>query len=303
MGTPEFAVPSLRVVHGELGVRAVVTVPDKPSGRGQNLTSSAVKDCALQLGIPILQPTSLRDSEFKTSLESLDPDIIVVVAFRILPREIYSLARVGAFNIHGSLLPKYRGAAPIQWAIINGEIESGVTSFLLNDKVDTGSIIDQRICTIPDGMTAGELYGQLKIEASTLSVQTCRTLIAGNVQTHNQSEELSSSAPKIFREMCEINLAQTARAVRNFIHGVNPNPGAWVVIDGHRIKLWRGHVSELKGTTGSFEISNSCVLLFAEDFAVEIDELQLEGKPRRTGAEFANGWRGAKTGIVGSPML
>jgi methionyl-tRNA formyltransferase len=161
MGTPEFALPSMLAIHHKYGIKAVVTLPDKPAGRGQNLRPTAVKVAALQHNIPVLTPQSLKDPSFIQELQNLQPDIIIVVAFKILPKSVYNIASIGTFNIHGSLLPKYRGAAPIQWSLIHGDTETGLTTFLLNDTVDTGNILLQKKYSIPENTSYGELYQQL----------------------------------------------------------------------------------------------------------------------------------------------
>ncbi|MBK9249189.1 MAG: methionyl-tRNA formyltransferase [Ignavibacteria bacterium] len=296
MGTPEFAVPSLQAIHQHFGVQAVVTVPDTPQGRGMKLTPSAMKIAALELGLPVLQPESLKSEEFRHEIESLKPDIIVVVAFRILPKSIYSLASLGAFNIHGSLLPKYRGAAPINWAIINGESESGVTSFLLNDKVDTGKILLKASTPITDGMTAGELYETLMPLGAELAVKTCDRLLKHTANPIPQEDEIATPAPKLIRENCVIDWTKPAGEVRNFILGVNPAPIAWTLWIGKRIKIYRATYSDAHINTGSWSIKGGQFLVGCGDAALSLTEIQPEGKPRMSVADFLRGYRGEMGG-------
>lgn len=296
MGTPEFAVPSLQAIHRQFGVQAVVTVPDTPQGRGMKLTPSAVKVAALELGLPVLQPESLKSEEFRQAIEALKPDIIVVVAFRILPKSIYSLASLGAFNIHGSLLPKYRGAAPINWAIINGESESGVTSFLLNDKVDTGKILLKASTPITDGMTAGELYATLIPLGAELAVETCDRLLNHTADPIPQNDDIATPAPKLFRENCDIDWTKSARDVRNFIHGINPAPVAWTLWNGKRFKIYRAQHISAQVPTGSWVIRDDQFIAGCGDATLSLLEIQPEGKPRMSAADFLRGYRGEMSG-------
>jgi methionyl-tRNA formyltransferase len=301
MGTPDFAVASLRAVHARFPVRAVVTVPDKPQGRGLTLQASPVKVAAQELGIgTILQPESLKEPAFAEELAALKPDIIVVVAFRILPREIYTLARLGAFNVHGSLLPKYRGAAPIHWTIVNGETESGVTAFLLADSVDTGAMLGRRTVAIPDGWTTGELHDALMPLAAELAVEICTILASdefanGTFQALQQDNTIATKAPKIFREMCRIDWNKPARKVRNFIHGMSPYPGAWTVLqDGKTLKILRCVYddSAAEGQVGAFTIEGAEWRVACQTGSVILEEVQPEGKRAMAVSEFLRGYRG-----------
>ena len=240
MGTADFGVPALTALHLRYGVHAVVTLPDAPVGRGRSLQPSAVKRAAEDLGIhTLLQPASLRDENFLSALRHLEPDIICVIAFRIIPRSVYSLARLGAFNVHGSLLPKYRGAAPVHHAIINGEKQSGVTSFLLNDVVDTGSVLLSASHDIADGTTAGELYAALMPLAATVAVDTVELLTRGEVQPLQQDESMATAAPKVWRDLSSIPWDKSCVRVQQFILGLSPQPCAWTMMDGERIKVYR----------------------------------------------------------------
>lgn len=300
MGTPDFAVASLEAIHRVYPVTAVVTTPDKPKGRGLKLQSSPVKAAAERLGITtILQPTSLKTPEFHQELASLQPDIIAVVAFRILPRAIYSLARLGAFNVHGSLLPRYRGAAPINWAIIKGETETGVTSFLLADVVDTGAMLDTRRIAIPDGMTAGELHDALMPLAAELAVETCSALLHGTAQGKPQNDEEATQAPKIFRDDCRIAWHDSVHNVRNTIHGLSPYPGAWTTMNNTVLKIFRADA--IAGTTlapGEFAIDSSSFVVGCADGALVLRSLQPEGKRALPVADFLRGYRGPERGML-----
>jgi len=297
MGTPEFAVPALRAVHEQFGVVGVVTVPDKPQGRGQSIKPSAVKEAALELGIEtILQPAKLKDPEFQTQLSDLRPDILCVIAFRILPREVYSLARLGAFNVHASLLPKFRGAAPINHAIIEGETETGVTSFLLNDVVDTGSLLMQKTIPIDDGTTVGELYAQLMPLAAACAVETCQALIDGTAIPQPQDDTHASPAPKVFRETAVIDWTQSRVRVRNHIHGHSPVPGAWTQWNGDVLKIFRASVVDDVCEPGTFRIVEDRFVAGCADGALQLDEIQLPGKKRMQAGDILRGYRGPTHG-------
>lgn len=292
MGTPEFAVPSLQAIHRKFGVSTVVTVPDKPQGRGMKLTPSAVKIAALEFGLPVLQPESLKSETFRSEIEALKPDIIVVIAFRILPASIYTLASLGAFNIHGSLLPKFRGAAPINWAIINGEKESGVTSFLLNDKVDTGKILLKRSCAITDSMTAGELYSALMPLSAELAVETCTLLSEGKAVPMQQDDTIATPAPKLFRDQCSIDWSKSAHDVRNFVRGVNPAPVAWVMWENKRLKVYSVELENGTLPAGTWKIDDGKFIVGCGDGnCIRMVEIQQEGKPKMSIDVFLRGYR------------
>lgn len=298
MGTPDFAVASLRAIHAQFPVKAVVTVPDKPKGRGLEVQPSAVKKAALELGITtILQPESLNDAVFQEELKALNPDIIAVVAFRILPREVYTAARLGAFNIHGSLLPKYRGAAPIHWAIMSGETESGVTSFLLADGVDTGAMLGRRTTPITDGMTTGELHDVLMLLGAELALETCQMLASGTAKPLPQNDSEATKAPKLFRENCHIDWNKSAHEVRNQIHGLSPHPGAWTTLpDGKMLKIMRCSLADHEGAAnlkvGEYRIESGEWLVGCLQGAVHLGEIQPEGKRVMAASDFLRGFRG-----------
>ncbi len=296
MGTPEFAVPSLEIlVNNAFTVSAVVTAPDKPRGRGQQLSFTPVKEAALKHQLPLLQPQSLKDPDFISRLTEVAPDLIVVVAFRILPREVYTIPRNGSFNLHASLLPKYRGAAPINWAIINGEKETGVTTFFLQDTVDTGSIILQKKTPITDAMTAGELYDRLsEIGASTV-LETVRMIEQGEINPNRQDDSLASPAPKIFKETCRIDWNSSSEEIRNFVRGLSPYPAAWTTLNGKGMKIFEVRNTEYriqKSESGAFTSHDGRRLFVkTKDDCLEIFDLQLEGKKRMPAEEFLRGYR------------
>lgn len=228
MGTPDFAVPSLDALVGAgLAPVAVVTVPDRPAGRGLALQPSAVKQAAERHGLPVLQPESLRDAAFVDALVALAPDVIAVVAFRILPPEVYGTARLGAFNLHGSLLPAYRGAAPIARALMDGVSETGVTTFLLRPSVDTGDVILRRATLVGPDETAGQVHDRLAALGADAVVDTVRRLAAGTVTPEPQDDTRASAAPKLSREVARIDWTQGARRVHDHVRALSPYPGAW----------------------------------------------------------------------------
>ena len=231
MGTPEFAVPSLRaLVAGGYNVVAVVTTPDKPAGRGQKLHQSDVKLAALELGLPVLQPEKLKAPEFVEAMRALEPDLGIVIAFRMLPEVIWAMPRFGTFNLHASLLPQYRGAAPINWAVINGETETGVTTFLLNHEIDKGAIIGQiRVPILPEDCV-GTLYDKLMHTGTSLVTQTVDSIAAGDIRPVEQmhiDQAALHPAPKIFKEDCLIDWTWDGRRIVNFVRGLSPYPAAW----------------------------------------------------------------------------
>jgi methionyl-tRNA formyltransferase len=297
MGTPEFAVPTLEMLNGHFEVKTVVTVPDKPKGRGKKVQSSDVKVKAIELGLPVLQPEKLKDNEFIESLKSFNPDIIAVLAFRILPEEVFGIAKIAAFNIHASLLPKYRGAAPINWSIINGEKFTGLTSFILEKKVDTGNILLQKSIAIPDGATAGDLHDLMMPEAAQMSIDTCNLLINGNYRLMPQDDSQASPAPKIFPDFCRIQWNQHAQTLRNFIHGLSPYPGAWTEWEGKRFKILRVEFSACgRGSPGEFSIEKDRMTVQCDKGIITLTEVQPSGKKPMIINDFLRGYRGDNKG-------
>jgi methionyl-tRNA formyltransferase len=293
MGTPDFAVPSLEIlVENKFNVVAVITAPDKPQGRGQKIVYSPVKESALRHNIPVLQPTNLKSPEFLEELKSYNANLQIVVAFRMLPEVVWSMPSLGTFNLHGSLLPQYRGAAPINWAIINGEKETGVTTFFLKHEIDTGSIIFQEKETIHDDDNVGTLYERLMTKGSALVLKTAKAIEAGNYPSIPQSGD-TKHAPKIFKETCEIKWDKPSESIRNFIRGLSPYPAAWTIIQGKTFKIFNASISK-KGnenkTPGEFETDNKNYLYFkATDGWISVDELQPEGKKRMSIQDFFRG--------------
>lgn len=297
MGTPEFAVPALRQLHAEFTVSTVVTIPDKPRGRGLTISPSEVKQAALDLGITdILQPEGLKDPFFAQQISERAADVICVIAFKILPRSVFSLSSKGTFNVHASLLPKFRGAAPINHAIIRGEQQTGVTSFLLNDKVDTGTVLLQRTCPVTDGMTAGDLYHALMPLAASCACDTTRGLLEGTLQPQPQDDTLATPAPKVYREHASIDWQQPRLEVRNFIHGYSPAPCAWSMWNGEMLKIYHASYSDADLQPGAWRMSETEFLVGCLDGAISIDELQIPGKRRMLAREMVAGYRGTREG-------
>lgn len=291
MGTPDFAVPSLEILarNGYTPV-AVVTGPDKPRGRGRRVSPTPVKEAAARLGIDtILQPESVRDPEFQAEIRALDADLIVVVAFRILPPEVYTAAKRGAFNLHGSLLPRYRGAAPINRAVMAGETETGVTTFFLRDSVDTGSIILRKSMPIGPDETAGEVHDRMMILGAEAVLETVRQIDAGTVEPRPQDDSLATSAPKIFREDGRIDWTRSAADIHNHIRGLSPYPGAWTHHNGTLIKLYRSRPIARSGAPGEV-IDAEQFIVGCGDGAVQILELQQEGRKRTRATDFVRGY-------------
>lgn len=294
MGTPEFAVPSLKIlISSHHNISAVVTVPDKPQGRGLRVLESPVKKFASKNNLKVIQPENLRDEYFFTQIESLEPDLIVIVAFRILPKEVFTIPTYGSFNLHASLLPKYRGAAPINWAVIKGEKETGVTTFFLDEKVDTGKIIMQEGCEITNDDDAGTLHDKLS-ELGAKAVMSTVNLIEmtnGNVQTVIQDNSLASKAPKISKEFCRIKWDKSAKENFNFIRGLSPYPGAYTFRNGKLIKIFktRMNVEDTGTTAGEVKVSQNKLYLRCGDGNLELLELQEEGKKRLSTDEFLRG--------------
>lgn len=302
MGTPEFAVPSLKaLVAGGYHVVAVVTTPDKPAGRGRQLHESDVKIAARELGLPILQPEKLRDEEFVAAMEALKPDLGIVIAFRMLPEVIWAMPRLGTFNLHASLLPEYRGAAPINWAIINGEKETGVTTFLLNHEIDKGAIIGQLREEIMPEDTIGTLYDRLMNKGVGLVLETVEKLAAGDIRPIEQQhidESTLKPAPKIFKEDCLVDWSKSGRRIVDFVRGLSPYPAAWsrLVREGEEltVKIFRTSFQEAAHgepigtirTDWREELEVAC-----SDGWIRIHELQVAGKRRMTTHDLLLGFR------------
>jgi methionyl-tRNA formyltransferase len=301
MGTPEFAVASLdALVKAGYNIAGVITAPDKPAGRGMKMNESAVKKYAIEHGLNILQPEKLKNPEFIEELRALRADLQVVVAFRMLPEIVWNMPPVGTINVHASLLPKYRGAAPINWAIINGEKESGVTTFKLTHEIDTGNILLQKRVPIGENETAGELHDKLKDAGADLLVETVRGLVDGSIKEQPQegiaSKALldSTHAPKIFTETCRIDWARSADEIHNLIRGLSPFPGAFTELNGKIFKIYSSekYITLNSGVPSTFETDNRSYLRFAcADGYVYAKDIQAEGKKRMKMEEFLRGFR------------
>lgn len=304
MGTPEFAVPSLRALVGAgYNVIAVVTAPDKPAGRGQRLHKSDVKVAAEELGLPVLQPVKLRDPAFIEALEALRPDLGIVIAFRMLPQIVWAMPRLGTFNLHASLLPQYRGAAPINWALINGEKRTGVTTFLLNHEIDQGAILEQAETPIDPADNAGTLYERLMRIGAELVTQTVDRIAAGDIRPVEQPQTEATAlkpAPKLFKENCRIDWAWEGERIVNFVRGLAPYPAAWT-------ELWR-EGAQTPETAKLFAVrfeaaahgeacgtlqsdGRTMIRIACADGWIGVDELQLAGKKRLPVRELLLGWR------------
>jgi len=294
LGTPDFAVASLQaLITHKFNLVAVITAPDRPAGRGLNLQQSAVKKCALFNNIPVLQPEKLKDENFIASLRSYEADVQVVVAFRMLPEVVWNMPKHGTINVHASLLPNYRGAAPINWAIINGEHETGVTTFKLQHQIDTGNILLQEKIKISSEDNAGTLHDKLMHLGAELIVKTMTQLQENNLIEHPQLlSENDKHAPKLFSETCFIKWEQSAHETHNLIRGLSPYPAAFCLLQTKKLKLFRSDFEESLHNfdKGYVETDNKSYLKFAtHDGFVNILELQLEGKKRMMIEDFLRG--------------
>ncbi len=298
MGTPAFAVPVLEALAVRHQVSLVVTQPDKPKGRGQQLAASPVKLKAQDLGIPVAQPESLKTPEFHDLIATQKADVLVVVAFRILPATLFPLARFGAVNIHGSLLPKYRGAAPIQWAVACGDAETGVTIFKLDAEIDHGGVLAQVKTPIGPEETAGELFERLSVMGRDLLLKTLEEIEAGTTVPSEQNHSQASPAPKIHKEDGRIDWTKSAQAIHDRVRGFNPAPGCHTVevaSDGavRTLRVHRSRVASGTGTAGVVEIEGGEAFVGTGVGRLQLVEVQWEGKPRISGRDLVNGLRGA----------
>ncbi len=309
MGTPEFAVESLKsLVEGGYNVVAVVTQPDKPVGRHQDtLQAPPVKQYALEQGLPVLQPVKMKDPEFVEQLRGFRADLQVVVAFRMLPEVVWAMPRFGTFNVHAALLPQYRGAAPINWAVINGETQTGVTTFFLDHDIDTGRIIMQEPFAIPDDADVEYVYDGLMHLGAGIALKTIDKLIAadGNIDSISQDELVAEQqelhhAPKIFKETCRISFDQPAKKVYDFIRGLSPYPGAWTEIqkEGGKAQVLKVFKTTKTGkalaegiAVGSLRVEGKSLLVACADEWLQLDTIQISGKKRMEARDFLNGMR------------
>lgn len=303
LGTPDFAVESLdQLVKNGFNIVGVVTATDKPAGRGHKMLPSAVKQYALEHNLHLMQPEKLKDETFVEELRSLHADLFIVIAFRMLPEVVWTMPRLGTFNLHASLLPKYRGAAPINWAVINGEKETGVTTFFLKHEIDTGDIIQQQSITIGDDENVGSVHDRLMHLGARLTLDTVNAILEENVTPVPQSQLSTAAptpAPKIFRDTCHIDLTRNATDVHNLVRGLSPYPGAWIDItlaDGDTVTA---KIFETKTTAspapaseqGKVYAHDGHLYLGTADRAVEVLSLQPAGKRRMTADEFLRGTR------------
>ncbi len=300
MGTPEFAVASLRaLVEAGCNIVGVITAPDKPAGRGMKLTESAVKKYAAKTGLHILQPQKLKNPDFLAELKALNADLQVVVAFRMLPEVVWSMPPLGTINLHGSLLPQYRGAAPINWAIINGEKETGVTTFKLKQEIDTGDILLQEKILIGENDTAGQLHDVMKEIGANLLVTTVKGIADGSLLETPQSKIIDQAgelkrAPKILTETCTINWDKTCGEIYNLIRGLSLHPGSITKFEGRTLKIYQSkkEVVSHNSSPGQWFTNNKSFLKFAcADGYIYVTELQLEGKKRLMVEDFLRGFR------------
>lgn len=304
MGTPEFAVGSLNIlVENDYNIAGVVTMPDKPAGRGHKIQYSAVKKYAIENNLPLLQPEKLKDGQFLEALKSWKADLQIVVAFRMLPEVVWNMPRLGTFNLHASLLPQYRGAAPINWAIINGEKETGVTTFFLTHEIDTGKIILQERIPIQEADNAGIIHDKLMLSGAGLVRKTVDLLLENKIEAIDQEQFITDKplnpAPKIFKETCKINWDQPVSDVYNFIRGLSPYPTAWAELhipekDPLIVKIYsttKGEIKEQNLTSGTIETDNKSYLHIAcKDGYLKITVLQLAGKKAMKTEELLRGF-------------
>lgn len=300
MGTPGFAVPSLdKIVSNGYNVVGVVTVPDKPAGRGYKLQESEVKKSALKHGLRVMQPVDLKSVEFINELKEVGANLIVVVAFRKMPEEVWGLPELGTFNLHGSILPNYRGAAPLNWAVINGEKETGVTTFFLDEKIDTGELIDHARIAIGPNETVGEVHDRLMHIGADLVLKTVKRIEEGEVETTPQDQVMLTGtinkAPKIFKDTCKVNWNREGIYVHNLIRGLSPYPAAFSTLlfpsgKKAKVKIFKSEYVEEQGLVGDVKTDQKTFLkVFCAHGAVLISELQPEGKKKMLTTDFLRG--------------
>ncbi|SFS30951.1 methionyl-tRNA formyltransferase [Lutibacter maritimus] len=297
MGTPDFAVATLdAVLKANYNVVGVITAPDKPAGRGQKLQQSAVKKYALENNLTILQPTNLKSESFLNELKNLNANLQIVVAFRMLPNIVWKMPEYGTFNLHASLLPNYRGAAPINWAIINGETKTGVTTFFIDEKIDTGNIILQEEVAIADNQTVGELHDTLMTVGSNLVVKTIHLIKHDKVITTKQPEFEEKAAPKIFSETCKINWEASVNTIYNLIRGLNPYPAAWTTLKNNeeeiKVKIYDVKKEQIHHhlKPGSIVCSKNEIKIAAKNGFILVESLQLAGKKKMDTKSLLNGF-------------
>lgn len=299
MGTPDFAVTILeKLISEKYNIKAVVTIPDKPAGRGQKLHESAVKKCALSHQLPILQPESLRDEDFITALKESEADLFIVVAFRMLPKLVWEIPAMGTFNLHGSLLPEYRGAAPINWAVINGEKETGVTTFFIDEEIDTGHIIMADRMSIGENETAGEVHDRMMVLGAETVAKTVELIRKGEATPQPQQGKNLKTAPKIHKQDCLLNFDQPIESLHNFIRGMSPYPTAWLKLkhkEKQEEKTLKVFLSNIINHSKYAEIKlledNRQLILQTQFGQLSLLEIQLEGKKRLDVKSFLSGFK------------
>lgn len=293
MGTPDFSIPSLKILlKNNHEILAVVTTPDKERGRGQKITFTAVKQFAIDNNIPVLQPIKLKDESFINELKNLNPDLFVVVAFRILPKEVFEIPKYGSFNLHGSYLPKYRGAAPIQWALINGDKETGLTTFKLAEKVDTGNIYLQEKVEINTADNFETLHDRMSLLGAELVLKTVSLIEHGDYELLQQDDSLASPAPKITKEICSIDFNKSAKEIHNLVRGLSPHPAAFFIYNNKVIKIYKTEIVEsINLKPFEFHQTKTELIIGCGKDALRILELQQEGKRRMDVEEFLRGFR------------
>lgn len=300
-GTPEFAVTSLeRLVDNGFNIAAVVTMPDKQAGRGHHLIQSDVKKYAVDKGLPVLQPEKLKDEAFIQTLREIDADLFIVIAFRMLPEVVWNMPRLGTFNLHASLLPKYRGAAPINWAVINGDTHTGVTTFFLKHEIDTGDIIQQKSIPIEITDNVGVVHDKLMVLGAEMVLQTVEGIINDSVCRTPQDEMLNGEepcqAPKIFKDTCHIDWTKPAMTVYNHIRGLSPYPAAWTEIDKDgsmlQLKIYATSLPINKSNCipGRASVADGKLIVDCNDGCIEVLSVQLQGKRRMDTADFLRGF-------------
>lgn len=292
MGSPDFAIPSLeKIYQSQHNILAVVSNPDKRRGRGGTPEPTPVKKRSIELGLQTIDVEDLTSDNVQDRLKKLDPDLFVVVAFRILPASVLEIPSIGSVNLHASLLPKYRGAAPIHWAIINGEKETGCSVFFLDEKVDTGKVIAQNRTVIDPLETTGDIYSRLKESGADLLIQSIDKIADGTVEPTPQNHELATPAPKLFKENTRIDFNKSVEEIHNFIRGLSPFPTAWCKYNGNKMNIYRSKpAGNVKLKPGELHFKDGKLLAGCKDGAVEIVTLQLPGTKKITGKDFVNGY-------------
>lgn len=294
MGSPDFAIPSLEKLHAsDHEVVAVVSGRDKRRGRGREISPTPVKAKALDLGLPVIEVEDLKSISFHNELKAVEPDLLVVVAFRILPPEVLEIPKKGSVNLHASLLPKYRGAAPIHWAVINGEEETGCSIFFLDEQVDTGKIINRRKTDIGKNETTGDVYNRLKKMGSDLLLKSVNEIAADTYSAKEQDDSKATSAPKLFKDDCKIDFNQPARQVHNKIRGLSPFPTAWAELDDLKFNFYRSEVGpDISLKPGQLQMKSDDLLAGCNPGTVILKKVQIQGKKKMSGKDFMNGYSG-----------